>query len=95
MALLKDLPKNELSIQWHIFQLRIERVESKLNRMFSDRATKKDLIDIISGRAEELKCQFENNLLLQDETEFLLLKKKTTLAELHEFNIKPKHYDFT
>lgn len=90
MAQLKDLSMIELSIQWHIFQAQIESLEKRLNRMYSDTATKKDVVMILTGQGEELKERLTEALGLQAEAEYWLRNRGTMQDQIEEWNIKPK-----
>ena len=90
MAQLKDLSMMELAVQWHAFQNRIERLEKRVNRMYSDRATRKDVLMILNGQGEELRERLTEALDLQASSEYWLRNRGTTQEQIEKWNIKPK-----
>lgn len=95
MALLKELSINELTIQWQVFEIRITRLEKHVNRMYSSKQTRKDLVDILSGRGEQLKEDLLEQLDLQQAVEYWLKDKGADLEYLRKYNIKPKSVFFS
>ena len=94
MTLIKDLSMTELSVQWHAFQVRIEKLEKRLNRMYGNDATKKDIADILSERGDQLKHQLQEALYSQESVEYWLRNRGTTQEQIQQWNIKPKYERF-
>jgi len=90
MAQLRDLSMIELAVQWHASESRIEKFEKRLNRMYSDTATRKDLVMILNGQGEELQERLTEALDLQASSEYWLRNRGTSQEQIEKWNIKPK-----
>lgn len=93
MTLIKDLSQIELSVQWHAFQARIEKLEKRLNRMHT-RPTKKDLMDMLQDRHLILKDQLQDDMESQTSIEIWLRNRGTTQEQIEKWHIKPRYQRF-
>jgi hypothetical protein len=93
MALIKDLSQIELSVQWHAFQARIDRLEKRLNRMHTH-PTKKDLMNVLQDRHLTLKDQLLDAMNLQESVEYWLRNRGTTQEQIDKWHINPRYERF-
>ena len=93
MAKLKDLSMVELAVQWHVFDSRIEKLEKRLNRMLAN-PTKKDMLDLLKGRDDEIMCGMVEAMNLQESVEYWLKNRGTTEEQIVKWNITPKYERF-
>ena len=93
MAQLKNLSMVELAVQWHAFANRIEKLEKRLNRMLTN-PTKKDMLDLLKGRDDEIMRNMVEAMNLQEAVEYWLRNRGTTQEQIVEWNITPNYERF-
>jgi hypothetical protein len=94
MSQIKDLPLDQLAVQWHIANGKIERAEATLNRIFT-KPTKADMIKLLKVTpVEAIKDTLDESLETQDQIEYWMSRHTAYLPIITNMNVTPRFSHF-
>ena len=94
MSQIKDLPLEQLAVQWHINNAKLERAEATLNRIFT-RPTPADTIKLLKGTPiEAIKDTLDESLETLDQIEYWMSRHTAYLPIITNMNVTPRFSHF-
>jgi hypothetical protein len=94
MSLIKDLPLEQLAVQWHIHNAKIERAEALLNRIHT-KPTKSDMIKLLKVTPiDAIKDTLDESLEAQDHIEYWMRNHTADLPIITNMNVTPRFSHF-
>jgi LEA14-like dessication related protein len=94
MSQIKDLPLEQLAVQWHINNIKIEKAEATLNRIFT-KPTKADTIKLLKVTpVETIKDTLDESLERLDHIEYWMRNHTADLSIITKMNVTPRFSHF-